>query len=324
MPTIMYNPSVANKNINLRMQIIMQKKVSVALLLTLIFTLLTLAGCGTGSGDGIAPILLPDRDVDTITIDGVQLTRVADLPYIWDVPEPPPFPYEAAEVKTTELLQLTPLYMGELITIIHTSMGDIAIRFFPTEAPIAVENFLRLAWSGYYDGITFHRIMYDFMIQGGCPLGTGTGGQSYWGGQFGQEISPQLRHFRGALAMAQTAQPMSIGSQFYIVQNRNLNSNSRSQYINLLERQDEIMWEFGDGSTATVGEVFTPESLHHFMNYGGTPWLDWHGTDNPHTIFGHVVWGMDVVDTIAETELSDDRYVITMEGFSFFTVTGGV
>jgi len=305
----------------------MQKRfLSVTLLFSVLIGLVALAGCGLGDGDSVATILLPDRDAQTVTIQGVELQRVTELPHVWDVSPRPEPPTQAEEFITTELLQLAPLYLGELIAIMHTSEGDVAIRFFPTEAPIAVENFLRLAWSGYYDGIIFHRVIPEFMIQTGCPLGTGTGGESYWGSRFGQEPSPLLRHFRGALAMAQTAAPMSIGSQFYVVQNSSLDANTRAHYLNLLERQDEVQWAFEDGSEALVGDVFTPESLNHFLEYGGTPHLDWHVNNNPHTVFGHVVWGLDVVDAIASTNTSNDRPIenITMDGFSFFTVMGGV
>jgi len=177
-------------------------------------------------------------------------------------------------------------------------MGDITMRFFPSEAPLAVENFLTHAWNGYYDGISFHRVMPNFMMQGGCPEGTGMTGDSIWGETFGQELSPDLRHFRGALAMAQTRMPNSIGSQFYVVQATDIGGVYRSEFVQLLEMQDELLQEFPDGSTATIGDVFPAESLRYFIDNGGTPFLDWHFSDNPHTVFGHVVEGMDVVDAI--------------------------
>ncbi|MCL2405954.1 MAG: peptidylprolyl isomerase [Defluviitaleaceae bacterium] len=302
----------------------MQKKFLVAILVSLLIGVLSLTGCS--SDDGVATILLPDPDVQNATIQGVELQRVTTLPPVWDVPASPEPQTTADEVITTSLLQLSPLYLGELIAIMHTSAGDIAIRFFPTEAPLAVENFLTHAWDGFYNGIIFHRVIPEFMIQTGCPLGTGTGGESIWGGQFGQELSPQLRHFRGALAMAQTAMPNSIGSQFYVVQNTSIDSQTRAHYLELLEMQDELFPVFADGSTATIGEVFPADSLNYFLENGGTPHLDWHNSDNPHTVFGHVVWGMDVVDAIANTNASNSRPNddITINGFSFFTVAGGV
>ena len=88
------------------------------------------------------------------------------------------------------------------VAIIHTTLGDIKVMFFPEYAPKAVENFLTHAKEGYYDGISFHRVIDGFMIQGGDPNGDGTGGESIWGEVFENEVSDQLYNFYGALAMA--------------------------------------------------------------------------------------------------------------------------
>lgn len=95
---------------------------------------------------------------------------------------------------------------------LHTSEGAIGIELYPADAPKTVDNFTRLAGEGFYDGIVFHRVIPDFMIQGGCPQGTGTGGPGY---QFEDEINGHLIE-RGALAMA-NAGPNTNGSQFFIV-----------------------------------------------------------------------------------------------------------
>ena len=95
---------------------------------------------------------------------------------------------------------------------LHTSEGTIEIELFPDDAPKTVENFTRLAGEGFYDGLVFHRVIPDFMIQGGCPLGTGTGGPGY---QFADEFNDHPV-VRGALAMA-NAGPNTNGSQFFIV-----------------------------------------------------------------------------------------------------------
>jgi cyclophilin family peptidyl-prolyl cis-trans isomerase len=94
----------------------------------------------------------------------------------------------------------------------NTSEGVIEIEFFDADAPKTVANFRRLAKDGFYDGLTFHRIIKDFMIQGGCPEGTGTGGPGY---EFEDEFN-QHKVVRGALAMANTG-PNTNGSQFFIV-----------------------------------------------------------------------------------------------------------
>src|SRR5919108_665157 len=104
---------------------------------------------------------------------------------------------------------------------IETDKGPIQIEFFATEAPKAVENFRLLAEHGYYNGLTFHRIVKGFMLQGGDPKGDGSGGESAWGGTFEDEIkedSPvyQRGYRRGVVAMA-NAGPNTNGSQFFIM-----------------------------------------------------------------------------------------------------------
>ena len=97
--------------------------------------------------------------------------------------------------------------------VIHTSKGDIKMRLFADKAPVTVANFVNLAKRGYYDGLTFHRVIPDFMIQGGCPHGTGTGGPGY---RFEDECRPDLQHDApGKLSMA-NAGPGTNGSQFFI------------------------------------------------------------------------------------------------------------
>ena len=99
-----------------------------------------------------------------------------------------------------------------MIATMQTTEGVITFELFDEDAPITVENFRKLASDGYYDGLTFHRVIKDFMVQGGCPLGTGTGGPGY---TFEDEINDH-KIVRGALAMA-NAGPNTNGSQFFIV-----------------------------------------------------------------------------------------------------------
>jgi len=105
--------------------------------------------------------------------------------------------------------------------IIETGSGAIEIEFFETDAPKAVENFRLLAEHGYYDGLTFHRILKGFMLQGGDPAGDGSGGQSAWGGSFPDEIASESALYkngyrRGIVAMANSG-PNTNGSQFFIM-----------------------------------------------------------------------------------------------------------
>ncbi len=115
---------------------------------------------------------------------------------------------------------------GEEVAVIKTEKGDIYIRFFPKEAPKAVENFKTHAKNGYYNGLIFHRVINGFMIQGGDPLGKGTGGESIWKKPFADEFSPNRKNIRGALAMANSG-PSTNGSQFFINQVNNTNLNNR-------------------------------------------------------------------------------------------------
>ena len=101
----------------------------------------------------------------------------------------------------------------EVSAVLKTSKGDIKLRLFADQAPVTVANFVNLARRGYYDGLTFHRVIPDFMIQGGCPHGSGTGGPGY---RFEDECTPELRHDTpGKLSMA-NAGPGTNGSQFFI------------------------------------------------------------------------------------------------------------
>jgi len=101
----------------------------------------------------------------------------------------------------------------DIRAVLHTSKGEINLRLHAGQAPVTVANFANLAQRGFYDGLSFHRVIADFMIQGGCPRGTGTGGPGY---RFEDECTPELRHDRpGVLSMA-NAGPGTNGSQFFI------------------------------------------------------------------------------------------------------------
>ncbi len=175
-------------------------------------------------------------------------------------------------------LQLEAVKAGDTVAVMHTNMGDIEIKLFPEYAPKAVENFTTHAKNGYYNGIIFHRVIKDFMIQGGDPTGTGMGGESIWGHNFEDEFTPKLHNLRGALCMA-NAGPSTNGSQFFIVQASDVPANMLDQMADLLD-------------------AFPPEIAKAYAEMGGTPWLDFR-----HTVFGQVISGMDTVDTIANTKV---------------------
>lgn len=174
------------------------------------------------------------------------------------------------------ILNFTELKKGDVIATIKTNFGSIRVKMLPEAAPKAVENFLTHARNGYYNGIIFHRVINDFMIQGGDPTGTGMGGESIWGDPFEDEFTPDARNFRGALSMA-NAGPGTNGSQFFIVQAGPETIDARM--FPMLKRQ---------------GKEFSEEAVAKYTEVGGTPWLD-----GAHTVFGQVIEGMDVVDKIA-------------------------
>lgn len=159
------------------------------------------------------------------------------------------------------------------VAVIHTTAGDISVMFFPEYAPKAVENFLTHAKEGYYDGVSFHRVISDFMIQGGDPKGDGTGGESIWGKEFENEVSDKMFNFNGAMAMA-NAGPDTNGSQFFIV-----------QASTVPEPRELIYQQYGQPQ----------EAIDKYNEVGGAPWLD-----GSYTVFGQVFDGMDVVNKIVE------------------------
>ena len=162
------------------------------------------------------------------------------------------------------------------IATIKTNHGDLRIKLFPEQAPKTVANFIALSKDGYYDGVIFHRIIKDFMIQGGDPTGTGMGGESIYGESFEDEFSEELYNIRGALSMA-NAGPNTNGSQFFIVQNQHLPYSKK-----------EIA---RGGWPEPIAEIYAEQ--------GGTPHLD-----RRHTVFGQLAdeASYEVLDAIAGVE----------------------
>lgn len=218
-------------------------------LFVLIVGILVLAGCGTSQEkEEAAP-----KSTAPKTEEKEGSDQVADAVY-------PQLSNEVSE--------------NEKLVEIETTMGNIKIKLFPEYAPKAVENFVKHSEEGYYDGLIFHRVINDFMIQGGDPNGDGTGGESIYGEPFEDEFSTNLFNLRGALSMANSGANTN-GSQFFIVQKKSVDPSMKTE-----------MEKAG----------FPNEIIEAYEDRGGTPWLD-----QRHTVFGHVIEGMDIVDKIAET-----------------------
>ncbi|MEI5992265.1 hypothetical protein A5881_003821 [Enterococcus termitis] len=197
----------------------------------------------------------------------------------------------STETKSSESVDLNALDLPQLSDTVSededlvemvTTEGTIEIKLFPKQAPKTVENFMTHAKDGYYNNVTFHRVIKDFMIQSGDPKGDGTGGESIWNEPFDDEFSNQLYNIRGALSMA-NAGPNTNGSQFFIVQN--------SQDVSDGLLKDEY-----------------PDKIIEAYKKGGTPFLDHAYKAKPqsnHAVFGQVIKGMDVVDKIASVETGE-------------------
>lgn len=160
-----------------------------------------------------------EKEVSEGYKDSTPAVDAASLPVVTDDVKPAVEP--SNPTPTMAFDQTAKPAKGEQIVVIKTNMGTIKLKLFPDKAPLAVESFLGLIAKKYYDGIIFHRVIPGFMIQGGDPTGTGTGGESFFGKEFKNETSPALTHVRGALSMA-NAGPDTNGSQFFIVQKDSL------------------------------------------------------------------------------------------------------
>ena len=171
---------------------------------------------------------------------------------------------------------------GTTVTL-KTNMGDMSIMFFPSEAPKCVENFITHCKNGYYNGLLFHRVIKNFMIQSGDPEGTGMGGESIWGHGISDEYSDNLFHFKGAVCMAKSNRPNSIGSQFYIVDGEAV----------------------GKKLARDLKKNYPEEVVSKYMEVGGYPFLD-----KKYTVIGQVFDGINVISKIAgkKTDYNDRPY----------------
>ena len=238
---------------------------TITLVLVLFVMLFSLTGCGNNVENVEETTTSKENsqtsETEELTIDNVDYAKAAEK-------------------------QMAAPEAGEEIAIFHVKdFGEIKVKFFKDVAPKAVENFLTHAKNGYYNGVTFHRVINEFMIQGGDPTGTGTGGESIWGAGFPEEMSLEIVPYRGSLCMASAGTgTSSLGSQFFITQ---------AHY-----KADEA---------AYFPQVGLPESLRkQYETYGGNI-LSLYCS---YTVFGQVYEGMDIVDKIAAVETGSVPMVI--------------
>ena len=177
--------------------------------------------------------------------------------------------------KMSQFPQLNEVNEKNPLVTVHTNLGDFTLELFPEVAPKTVENFVTHAKNGCYNGVIFHRVIEDFMIQGGDPTGTGMGGESIYGRTFEDEFSREAFNLYGTLSMA-NAGPNTNGSQFFIVTAKQVPA--------------QMLKQLKDGG-------WPEEIVEEYAKVGGTPWLD-----HRHTVFGRVVEGMDVVLKIEGVE----------------------
>lgn len=245
----------------------------IALLLVLV---MILAACGDNT-----------TSENTVTTDNEVPNDQAGSNEITEEPKDEETTNEGENQEKMVLNQIEGYKEGNVQATIKTNKGDIKVILFPDVAPKAVENFTTHAKDGYYDGVIFHRVIKDFMIQGGDPNGTGMGGESIFGAPFEDEFSIAHRNFYGALSMA-NAGPRTNGSQFFIVTNSEVPAD-------VIAQMRQLGAEGG----------YPEEVIKAYEDLGGAYWLD-----AKHTVFGQVVEGMDVVEVIENVETgSNDKPV---------------
>lgn len=193
---------------------------------------------------------------------------------------------DESQLQWKEALNFVPPQPGEEIIVMEIKdYGTIKIKLFDEELPDACQNFKELTKMNYYDELIFHRIIPNFMNQGGDPQGTGFGGKSIWGDKFESGLSYSLYHFSGAVCYANSGSTSTSGSQFYIV-------NTPADFIYTDKDLDSYPY---------------PQSVKDkYREVGGTPFLD-----GGYTVFGQVFEGIDVVRAMANVETDSNDKPLT-------------
>ncbi len=188
---------------------------------------------------------------------------------------------EKLNVKSDEI-QFAQPKSGDTTAVIHTTEGDIKVLLFPQYAPKAVQNFVTLAQQGYYNEVTFHRVIEDFIAQSGSPDGSAGGGRSCWGLEFEDEFSDKLHHYNGALSMANHG-PDTNGSQFFFV----------TSPITAVSEEDV---------SAMQAAGWREEIAQAYKQAGGVPRLDYR-----YTVFGQIYDGLNVAYKISRRETDENH-----------------
>ncbi|MDE5763699.1 MAG: peptidylprolyl isomerase [Ruminococcus sp.] len=215
-----------------------------------------------------------DKPLSDIIMESVKVSEYNGEELRWHISD-----YNWDNPTDSDPVNFTPPTADDDIVIMNIrDYGTVKFRLFPEYAPAGVENFVEHAKEGYYDGLTFHRVINNFMIQGGDPNGNGTGGESIWGGKFDGGTSFNLIHAAGALAYANSGSTATNGSQFYIV-------------------TGEVYDDTALDNLKSSGYSLTDKAAEIYRTAGGTPFLD-----GSYTVFGQVIDGLDVVFEIQKTE----------------------
>lgn len=274
----------------MRKNILLKKAVTLGCVLSLSAALI---GCGTKS------------DANSGASDKDGTAQVQPSPTADDTTEETPeaTPEDTSDSKgtqasTAEVNQLAEPQKGETVATLHIKdYGDIKVHFFKDAAPKAVENFVTLSKDGYYNGVTFHRVIQDFMIQGGDPQGTGMGGESIWGSGFEDEINKYLIPLRGSLCMANAGGGNTNGSQFFIVQQDAKEATEKGQVRQSLLQYIQMYQQ----STGLTLDSYDDSVIDNYLEVGGALYLS-----GGYTVFGQVYDGLDVVDKIAATKTGEN------------------
>lgn len=212
---------------------------------------------------------------------------------------------------------------GDTIAVVHTTLGDFTMRFFPEQAPKTVTNFINLAKEGKYNNTTFHRVVRDFIVQGGhCGNDENAlNGTSSYGTEFEDEFCDKLFNVRGAVSMANSAQDTN-GSQFFINQTSAeayKNNGGWSRFEKMWQTVKTQLANYKDsnllsafiqknGNNCYDTDIVPEEVQSLYEVNGGNPYLDgaYNAVDRGHTVFAQIIDGMDVVDKIAAVKVDDD------------------